>query len=52
MVKEEREVQWPFYYISKRNLDVENIYPKLEKLALALVIASRKLRSYFHAHLI
>ena len=27
-------------------------YPELEKLVLALVEASRKLRSYFHAHLI
>ena len=25
-------------------------YPKLEKLALAFMVTSRKLRSYFHAH--
>ena len=25
-------------------------YPELEKLALSLVVASRKLRPYFHAH--
>ena len=33
-------------------MDAETRYPKLEKLALALVIVSRKLRPYFHAHLI
>ena len=36
--------------MSKRLLDVETKYPKLEKQALALVVASRKLRPYFHAH--
>ena len=36
--------------MSKRLLDAETRYPELEKLALALVVVSRKLRSYFHAH--
>ena len=31
-------------------MDVETKYPKLEKLALALMVASRKLRPYFHTH--
>ena len=31
-------------------LDAETRYPELEKLALALVVVSRKLRSYFHVH--
>ena len=35
--------------MSKRLLDVETRYPELDKLALALMVASRKLRSYFHA---
>ena len=34
----------------KRLLDVETRYPELEKLALALIVASKKLRPYFHAH--
>ena len=38
--------------MSKRLLDVEIRYPELEKLPLALVVASRKLRPYFHAYLI
>ena len=37
------------YYVSKRLLNVETRYPELEKFVLALIIASRKLRSYFHA---
>ena len=38
--------------MSKRLLDAETRYLKLEKLTLALIIASRKLRSYFYAHII
>ena len=38
--------------MSKRLLDAEIRYPELEKLALALMVASRKLRPYFRAHLI
>ena len=52
LVREEEKVQWPVYYLSKRLLDVKTRYPELEKLALAFMVASRKLRSYFHAHLI
>ena len=36
--------------MSKRLLEAETRYLELEKLALALMVASRKLRSYFHAH--
>ena len=36
--------------MSKRLLDAETRYPELEKLDLALMVASRKLRPYFHAH--
>ena len=40
------------YYISKLLIDAKIRYPKMEKLALALVITSRKLRPYFHSHTI
>ena len=50
LVREEEKVQWLIYYVSKRLLGAETIYPELEKLVLALVVASRKLRSYFHAN--
>ena len=36
--------------MSKRFLNTETRYPELEKLALALVVASRKLRLYFHTY--
>ena len=36
--------------LSKRLLDVKTRYPELEKLALALVVAFRKIMPYFHAH--
>ena len=38
------------YYIDKRLVDAETRYPEMEKLALALVIPSRKLRLYFYSH--
>ena len=38
------------YYMSKRLLDAETRYPELEKLALALMVVSRKLSPYFYAH--
>ena len=36
--------------MSKRLLDAKTRHPELEKLSLVLIIASRKLRPYFHAH--
>ena len=36
--------------MSKRLLDAETRYPELEKLALALIVASKKWRPYFNAH--
>ena len=50
MVKEEEKIQWLVYYLSKKLLDAETRYPDLENLALALMVTSRKLRSYFNAH--
>ena len=52
LTQEEEKVQWPVYYISKRLIDAETKYSKMEKLALTLVITSRKLRSGFHSHTI
>ena len=34
--RKEEKVQWPVYYVSKRLLEVETKYPKLEKLAQPL----------------
>jgi hypothetical protein len=45
-------VQKPVYFVSKALHRVEERYPQIEKLAFALVMASRKLRPYFQAHTI
>ena len=50
LVREEEKIQWSVYYVRKRLLDAETRYLELEKLALALIVAPRKLRPYFHAH--
>lgn len=50
LVREEGRKQYPIYYISKSLLDAETRYNKLEKLALALVTAARKLCPNFQAH--
>lgn len=49
LVREKEEVRYPIYYISKAVLDAETRYPLLERWALALVVAARKLRPYFQA---
>ncbi|XP_075098662.1 uncharacterized protein LOC142175646 [Nicotiana tabacum] len=50
LVREDQGKQSPIYYVSKSLLDAETRYPHLEKLALALTMASRKLRPYFQCH--
>ncbi|XP_052300414.1 uncharacterized protein LOC127903754 [Citrus sinensis] len=49
LVREEEGIQYPIYYTSKALLDAETRYPTMEKWALALVVAARKLRPYFQA---
>ena len=50
LVREETRVQRPVYYVSKVLHGAEINYSKVEKFALATVMASRKLRPYFQAH--
>ena len=52
LIKEEAKLQKPVYYTSRALRGEEGRYPMMEKLAFALVIASRKLRYYFQAHVI
>ena len=47
LVKEEGKVQKPMYYTSRALRRAEGRYPLIEKLAFALIIASRKLNHYF-----
>ncbi|KAJ0858644.1 putative nucleotidyltransferase, Ribonuclease H [Helianthus annuus] len=50
LIMEREGVQTPIYYISKMLNDPETMYSIMEKLALALVHASRRLRHYFANH--
>ena len=52
LVKEEGKVQKPMYYTSRALRRAERRYPLIEKLAFALIIATRKLRHYFQAYVI
>ena len=52
LVWEEGKVQKPVYYTSRALRGAEGRYSLMEKLAFALITASRKLRYYFQAHVI
>ena len=52
LIREEGRVQKPVYYTSQALRGAEGRYPMMQKLAFALVTASRKLRHYFQAHII
>ena len=52
LIRKEDRIQLLVYYVSKRLLDPETRYTSMEKLALALVVSSRKLRPYFYSHVI
>ena len=47
LIREEGKVQKPVYYTSRALKRAEGRYPLIEKLAFALITASRKLRHYF-----
>ena len=51
-VREEEGPQRPVYFISRTFREAEERYPRMEKLAFALVTAARKLKSYIQAHII
>ena len=52
LIREEGRVQKPVYYTSRALRGAEGRYPLIEKLAFALITASRKLRHYFQVHVI
>ena len=47
LVREEERVQRLVYFISRAFRGAEERYPQMEKLAFALVMATRKLKPYF-----
>ena len=52
LVREEGGSQRLVYFISRAFRGAEERYPRIEKLAFALVTATRKLKPYFQAHTI
>uniref|UniRef100_A0A2N9GTA9 Reverse transcriptase domain-containing protein n=1 Tax=Fagus sylvatica TaxID=28930 RepID=A0A2N9GTA9_FAGSY len=50
LIRENGGTQLPVYYTSKAFQGAEERYPAMEKLALALIIAARKLQPYFQSH--
>jgi hypothetical protein len=52
LIREDEGVHKPVYFVSKALHGAKKRYPQIEKLAFALVMASRKLRPYFQAHTI
>ena len=50
--KDKDRVQHPVYYCSRALRGVEERYPRMEKLILALVTTAQNLRPYFQAHTI
>ncbi|XP_035843928.1 uncharacterized protein LOC118490408 [Helianthus annuus] len=52
LMVERENIQTPIYYISKMLTGPETRYSMIEKLVLALVHASRRLRMYFSGHVI
>ena len=52
LVRERDREQQPVYYCSRALKVAEERYPKMEKLVLALVTTTKRLRPYFQAHTI
>jgi len=52
LVQDVSDTQHPVYFISKTLQDRETRYQMVEKLALSLVHAARRLRPYFQNHII
>ena len=50
LLRHEDRAQFPVYYVSHSKASAETRYPEMEQLALALLVAARKLKPYFQAH--
>ena len=47
LIREEGKKQLPIYYVSQVFQRAKSGYPRIEKIAFALIVASHKLRQYF-----
>jgi len=52
LVREESGLQKPIHFTSRALHGAEERYPRIEKLAFALITSARRLRPYFQAHAI
>ena len=50
LIREEGKKQLLVYYVSQAFQGAESSYLRIEKIAFALIVASRKLRQYFQAN--
>ena len=50
LICEEGKKQLLIYYVSQAFQGVESNYPRIEKIAFTLIVASCKLRQYFQAN--
>ena len=50
LIREEDKKQLPIYYVSQAFQGAEAKYPRIEKIAFALIVASCKLRPYFQVN--
>ena len=50
LIQEEDRKQLPVYYVSQAFQGVDAKYPRIEKIAFTLLVASRKLQPYFQAN--
>jgi len=52
LMQDQKEDQKPIYFVSKTLRGAEVRYQKIEKVALAVIFSTRRLRHYFQAHLV
>ena len=52
LIRDDAKVQYPIYYTSRALRGAETRYPRIEKVAFAVVISAQRLRPYFQAHTI
>lgn len=52
LLKVENGTQRPIYFVSKALVTSEAKYAQIEKMALALCVAAKKLRPYFQVHMV
>ena len=50
LIREENDTQKPIYFTSRTLQGAELRYQQLERVALALISATRKLKPYFQSH--